>query len=76
MKNKYSSLYLGDLLAIIDKVTMDTKMVPISIMPANDCDQIFAIKEHNFEVAWMNEGARRLRDALVEAIQKDEDDNG
>ena len=76
MKNKYSSLYLSDMLAIIDKVAMDLKVTPIPIMPVNDCDQIFAIKEHNLEIAWTNEGIRRMRDALVVALREDEDEDG
>lgn len=74
MAGKYTSIYLSEALAIIDKVTNDERIYPLQTMPSVDNAQIAAIKEHNLEVAWMNEGARRLRNALVEALEKEDDD--
>ena len=74
MRNKYSSFYLSDILVVTDNVLMEQLMTPIQTTPNTDDAHMEAIDKHNFEIAWMNEGARRFRNALVEAFQKDEDD--
>ena len=76
MANDYKSLYLKDLLPIIDRVGMETQMAPVFSGKKQDGTfmTLADISNQNSLIAMHNEGVRELARMLKEELMK-EDDN-
>lgn len=76
MANDYKSIYLKELLPIIDKVAVDAMMTPCVVMKMNGESMTLAeISNHNSLIAMHNEGIREMALRLKEELMKEDDDD-
>ena len=72
MASDYTSFYLKDLLPMIDKLTLDSQRDPDMIMISKGDEQLYLLK--NASVAAYNRGIMKMREQLVAALTREEDD--
>ena len=76
MANDYKSIYLKELLPVIDKVAVDAMMTPCVVMKMNGESMTLAeISNHNSLVAMHNEGVRELANRLKDKLTEEESDD-
>ena len=74
MANEYKTFYLRDLLLLIDSVALGAQKDPNTII-THQCDMQMLLFQ-NANVALYNRGVMKMREALVEALNKEADPDG
>ena len=74
MANEYKSFYLRDLLLLIDSVALGAQKEPNTIITHQGDMQMLLFQNAN--VALYNRGVMKMREALVEALNKEADPDG
>lgn len=74
MANEYKTFYLRDLLLLIDSVALGAQKDPNTIITHQDDMQMLLFQNAN--VALYNRGIMKMREALVEALNKEADPDG
>ena len=76
MANEYKSLYLKDVLHVIDHVAVESMMTPAIVMKVNGENMTLAeLSAHNSLVAMHNEGVRELANRLKDKLTEEESDD-
>lgn len=74
MANEYKMFYLSDLLLLIDSVALGAQKDPNTIITHQGDMQMLLFQNAN--VALYNRGVMKMREALVEALNKEADPDG
>ena len=74
MANEYKTFYLRDLLLLIDSVALGAQKDPNTIITHQGDMQMLLFQNAN--VAIYNRGVMKMREALVEALNKEADPDG
>ena len=76
MRSDYDSFYWKDLLRTIDRVALESQKEPNMMFGHSDACQLYLIQ--NASTAAYNRGILRMREKLIEALEKgdDPDDGG
>lgn len=74
MANEYKTFYLRDLLLLIDSVALGAQKDPNTIITHQGDMQMLLFQNAN--VALYNRGIMKMREALVEALNKEADPDG
>ena len=74
MANEYKTFYLRDLLLLIDSVALGAQKDPNMIITHQGDMQMLLFQNAN--VALYNRGVMKMREALVEALNKEDDPDG
>ena len=74
MANEYKTFYLRDLLLLIDSVAFGAQKDPNTIITHQGDMQMLLFQNAN--VALYNRGVMKMREALVEALNKEDDPDG
>ena len=74
MANEYKTFYLRDLLLLIDSVALGAQKDPNTIITHQGDMQMILFQNAN--VALYNRGVMKMREALVEALNKEDDPDG
>ena len=74
MANEYKTFYLRDLLLLIDSVALGAQKDPNTIITHQGDMQMILFQNAN--VALYNRGVMKMREALVEALNKEADPDG
>jgi hypothetical protein len=77
MKSDYDSFYLKDLSRMIDRCALESQKEPNMMMMGHSDDvQLYLL--HNASTAAYNRGIMKMREKLIEALTKedDQDDGG
>ena len=72
--NEYTTFYLKDLLLLIDSVALGAQKDPNTIITHQGDMQMILFQNAN--VALYNRGVMKMREALVEALNKEADPDG
>ncbi len=72
--NEYKTFYLKDLLLLIDSVALGAQKDPNTIITHQGDMQMLLFQNAN--VALYNRGVMKMREALVEALNKEADPDG
>ena len=72
--NEYTTFYLKDLLMLIDSVALGAQKDPNTIITHQGDMQMLLFQNAN--VALYNRGVMKMREALVEALNKEADPDG
>ena len=72
--NEYKTFYLKDLLLLIDSVALGAQKTPNTIITHQGDMQMLLFQNAN--VAIYNLGVMKMREALVEALNKEADPDG
>ena len=76
MANEYKSIYLRDLIDVINQVAMDIMIVPVfsEKKPDGTLATPTEISIHNTHIAMHNEGIREMAKMLIEKLTEEEND--
>lgn len=74
MANEYKMFYLSELLPLIDSVALGAQKDPNTIITHQGDMQMLLFQNAN--VALYNRGVMKMREALVEALNKEADPDG
>lgn len=74
MASEYKTFYLRDLLLLIDSVALGAQKEPNTIITHQGDMQMLLFQNAN--VALYNRGVMKMREALVEALNKEDDPDG
>lgn len=74
MANEYKMFYLSELLLLIDSVALGAQKDPNTIITHQGDMQMLLFQNAN--VALYNRGVMKMREALVEALNKEADPDG
>lgn len=74
MANEYKMFYLSELLLLIDSVALGAQKDPNMIITHQGDMQMLLFQNAN--VALYNRGVMKMREALVEALNKEADPDG
>lgn len=72
--NEYKTFYLKDLLLLIDSVALGAQKDPNTVITHQGDMQMLLFQNAN--VALYNRGVMKMREALVEALNKEADPDG
>lgn len=72
--NEYTTFYLKDLLLLIDSVALGAQKAPNTVITHQGDMQMLLFQNAN--VALYNRGVMKMREALVEALNKEADPDG
>ena len=71
----YKTIYMKDLIPIIDRVAVNCMMIPLSAETRSSLD-LDRVSRINNDIAWNNEGVRDMANSLKLALLGEDEDDG
>ncbi len=68
----YKTIYLKELLPLIDKVAIDCMMCPIMVIEGKNGNDPTFVSRYNSDAAWNNEGVCKMAQQLKEELLKND----